>query len=174
MRLDVRGGNGREQQRHADPVVEPALDVQALADPARDARLGDDRLAEGGVGRRQDHPRITASQKVSWSKITRRRKRSEGDRQRQADPEQAHRHRDLAPQLSEVDARGVGEEHERQRRLGQRSHGRAGARDVDSVEDLRADQEPDRDEQDRGRDRRSRQPLRDGGDGDQRQRHDRQ
>ena len=31
---------------------------------------------------------------------------------------------------------------ERQRRLGQRSHGRAGARDVDSVEDLGADQEP--------------------------------
>ena len=56
VRFDVRGRNGREQQRHADPVVEPALDVQPLADPARDARLGDDRLAEGGVGRRQDDP----------------------------------------------------------------------------------------------------------------------
>ena len=39
-RCDIRGGDGGEEQRHADPVVEPALDVQALADPARDARLG--------------------------------------------------------------------------------------------------------------------------------------
>ena len=55
VRCDVRGGNGREQQRHADPVVEPALDVQSLANPPRDARLGDHRLAERGVGGRQDH-----------------------------------------------------------------------------------------------------------------------
>ena len=54
VRLDIGRRYGREQERHADPVVEPALDVQALADPSRDARLGDDRLAERGVGRRQD------------------------------------------------------------------------------------------------------------------------
>ena len=53
LRFDVGHGHGREQQRHADSVVEPALDVEPLADPARDARLGDDRLPERGVGRRQ-------------------------------------------------------------------------------------------------------------------------
>ena len=55
VRLDVGSGDGGEQQRHADPVVETALDIEALADPARHARRGHDRLAESGVGRRQDH-----------------------------------------------------------------------------------------------------------------------
>ena len=53
LRLDVGHRDGREQQRDADAVVEPALDVESLADPPRDARLGDDRLPERGVGRRQ-------------------------------------------------------------------------------------------------------------------------
>ena len=54
--MDVGGRHGREQQRHADPVVEPALDVEPLADPLWHARLGDDGLAERRVRRRQDDP----------------------------------------------------------------------------------------------------------------------
>ena len=173
-RLDVRGRHGREEQRYADPVIEPAFDVQALADPSRDAWLGDHRLAEGGVGRRQDHPDDHGLPEGQLAEDHGGGERSECDRQRQPDPEQPQRNRGSTPQSPEVDARGIGEEHERQRRLGQCSFGRAGARDVDLVEDLGADEEPDRDEHHRGRDRRSRQPFRDRGNGDQRQRHGRQ
>ena len=42
-----------EEERHADAVVQPALDVQALPDPRREPRQRHDRLAECGVGRRQ-------------------------------------------------------------------------------------------------------------------------
>ena len=37
--LDVRGRHGGKEQRHADPVVEPAFDIQALADPPRHAAV---------------------------------------------------------------------------------------------------------------------------------------
>ena len=43
------------EQRHADPVVEAALDVQSLPDPARKPRQRHDRLAERRIGGRQDH-----------------------------------------------------------------------------------------------------------------------
>ena len=120
VRFDIGGGDGGEQERHADPVVEPALDVQALADPARDARIGDDRLAERGVGRRQDDPDDGRLPEGQLAEDRRRRERTESDGQGQADPEQANRHRELAAQLAEVDAGGVGEEDEGERRLGQR------------------------------------------------------
>jgi len=80
--LDVRGRHGREEQRHADPVVETALDVQALADPTRDPRLGDDRLPESGVGRRQDDPDDGGLPEGQLAEDHGSRERSEGDRQR--------------------------------------------------------------------------------------------
>ena len=43
------------EQRHADPVVEAALDVQSLSNAAGQSRQGDDRLAERRVRRREDH-----------------------------------------------------------------------------------------------------------------------
>ena len=54
FRFHVGDGDCREQQRDADAVVQAALDVEALADPRRDTRLGHDCLTERGVGRRQD------------------------------------------------------------------------------------------------------------------------
>ena len=44
-----------QQQRDADPVVEAALDVQSLAHADRQARLGHHGLAEGGIGRCEQH-----------------------------------------------------------------------------------------------------------------------
>ena len=52
------------------------------------------------------------------------------------------------------------------------AHGRARARQVDPVEHLGPDQQPEGDEQDRRRDRRPRQPPRDRGDAEQRERHE--
>ena len=124
--FDVGDRDRGEQQRHADAVVEAALDVEALADPLRHARLGHDRLPERGVGRRQhdreDH-RLLDGQLAEAPRQPR--PRPSSDRQRQPDAEQAHGHADGAPQRAEVDPRGVREQHERERRLGQRAHRRA-------------------------------------------------
>ena len=151
LRFHVGHRHGREQQRHADPVVEPALDVEPLADPAGDARLGDDRLPQRGVGRRQhdrqDHCLLDAQPVEDDG----RRDGAERDRQRQSDPEQAHRHPDLAAKQPEIDARGVAEQHQRQRRLRQRSHGPARALEIDLAEHLGPHQQPHRDEDHRRR-----------------------
>ena len=170
--LDVGHRDRREQQRHADPVVEPALDVQPLADPRRDARLGDDRLPERGVGRREHHRQDHRLLDGQRAEDRRRREGAERDRQRQPDAEQAQRQPDLAAELPEIDARGVAEQHQRERRLRQRSHGRARALEVDPVEHLGPDQHADGDEHHRRRDRRAQQPPRDRRDAEQRERHD--
>ena len=70
VRGDVGRGNGGEQQRHADPVVEATLDVEALADPARHARLRDDRLAERRVCGGQDDAEDGGFPEVSSPKST--------------------------------------------------------------------------------------------------------
>ena len=82
---------------------------------------------ERRVGRRQhdaeDH-RLPDGQHVEERG---RGERAERDRQRQADAEQPQRHADGAAQVLEVDPRRVAEQHERERRLGQRAHGGARA-----------------------------------------------
>ena len=173
-RFHIGGGDGREQQRHADPVVEPALDVQALADPLRHARLGDDRLAR--ARRRSAPARPPGSpppQTVSWPKISAAATAPSGDGQRQADAEQPQRHADLAAKLRR------GRCARRRRTAPARASPRpASARSrcvlemSIAVEDLGPDQQPERDEQHRRRDRRPRQPPRDRGDAEQRERDD--
>ena len=54
-RLGLRDREHDPEQRHADPVVEAALDVQSLSNSAREPRQRDDRLAERRVRRREDH-----------------------------------------------------------------------------------------------------------------------
>jgi hypothetical protein len=50
---------------------------------------------------------------------------AQGDRQGQADPQQPDRDAGLSPKLAQVDARGVAEQDQRQRRLGEGPHSRA-------------------------------------------------
>jgi hypothetical protein len=52
-RVRLGEGDRDEEQRHAQTVVEPALDVEPLADPGGDALVGHDRLAERRVGARE-------------------------------------------------------------------------------------------------------------------------
>ena len=40
-----------QQQRYAQAVIQPAFDVEALPYPRRDTLVGDDGLAESGIGR---------------------------------------------------------------------------------------------------------------------------
>jgi hypothetical protein len=153
VRFHVGHRHGGEQQRDADPVVQAALDVQSLADSWRDARLGDDCLPECSVGGRQHDRQDDGLCDGDLPEDHSRRNGAERDRQRQADTEQPQRHTDLAAKLSEIDARGVAEQDQRQRRLRQRLDGRARARQIDPVEHLGSDQQPDGDEQHRRRDR---------------------
>ncbi len=44
-----------EQERHADAVVEAALDIETLADPCRQRRLRHDGLPERGIGGGKQH-----------------------------------------------------------------------------------------------------------------------
>ena len=53
--LCLRDREHDPEQRHADPVVEAALDVQTLSHSAREPRQRHDRLTERRVRRREDH-----------------------------------------------------------------------------------------------------------------------
>jgi hypothetical protein len=156
--LDVGGRDGDEQQRHADPVVQAALHIQPLADPGGNPRLGDHRLAERGIRRRQHHPHDQRLLDAQLPEDRRGRQRAERDRQRQPDGQQAYRDVRVAAQLPQVDPRGIAEEHQRQSRLRECLYRRARARKVELVEHLRTDEQTDAYEQHRRRDRRAADP----------------
>ena len=85
MRDEVSAAGVDDDRRDHEPV-------EPLADPPRDARLGDNRLPQRGVGRRQhdrQDDRLFDGQLVEGHS---RRDCAECDRQRQPDPEQPHRH----------------------------------------------------------------------------------
>ena len=118
--LGQRDGERDEEERDADPVVQPGLDVEALADAGGKAWRRDDRLAERRVGRREDDreeqrlgPREIAEERDAGDEAGE-------DRERQPDPEQARRYPERPPKRLQVDARRIGEEDDRERRLGER------------------------------------------------------
>jgi hypothetical protein len=172
VRLDIRQRDRGEQQRHADAVVQPAFDVEALADSRNDARIGDDCLSERGIRRRQDHADDHGLAEGQLIEDDGRDERSERNGERKAESEQTSGQADAGAQRPEIDPRGVAEEHESQRRLGQRPHEGAGAREIDAAQHLRTDDESDCDEQHRGGDRRPGQTPRDRGNSEQRERRD--
>ena len=55
MRRPLCGREDHQEHRDADPVVQPALDVQRLAYALGKPRVGDHRAAEPRVRRREDH-----------------------------------------------------------------------------------------------------------------------
>jgi hypothetical protein len=135
-RLRLGDREGDEEHRHADPVVEAALDVEALADSGGQAPVGHDRLAERGVGRSEhdrEHSRLRQRQVVDQAY---REERTKDDRERKADSEQTERHGVLPAQRSEVDPRGVREEDERQRRLREQPDDAALDLELDPAEHL--------------------------------------
>ena len=168
--------DGGEQQRHADAVVEAALDVERLADPLRHARLGDDRLAQRGVGRRQhDAPGSRASAKLSSPKSAAAATAPSSDRQRQAD------RRAAAPARRPCGAAAPRSMRDASQNSTSASVASASARTVEPVLDRSIPSStsgptsnPKRDEQHRRRDRRADQPPRDRGDAEQRERHQRE
>ena len=152
--VGLRDREGDEEQGHADPVVQAALDVQPLTNADGQAWIRDDGLPERRV-RRREHDR--QHQRLRPQELTEehsRDDRAREDRQRQPDSEQARGQRDFPAQRHEVDPRGVGEQHERERRLGKRAHAAAVDREVEPAQDFAPHQQAGADEQHRsGEDR---------------------
>ena len=170
--LCLRDREHDPEQRHADPVVEAALDVQSLSNAAREPHERDDRLAERRVGRSEDHREEQRLGPQELGEHDERDDEAQRQRQGQADPEQTQRHRELAAQRAHVDPRGVREQDERKRRLGEQLDRLAGRRDLDQPQRLRADEQPDGGEDHRGGDRRTRDPAGDRRECEQSQRDD--
>ena len=162
---------GDEEQRYADPVVQAALDVQPLANAYGEAGEGDDRLPERRVRRRQDdgeEQHLGGRERPPEENETCR--ATGNDRERQPDAEQQRGDRHLVSERLEVDAGRVAEEDDRQGRLREQLDGLA--RDVrfDQAEGVRAQEQADRREDDRGGDRRPLEPAGDGREAEQRER----
>jgi hypothetical protein len=139
----------------------------------RDGTLvGDDRLAERGVGAREhdrEHERLDeadAGQQADPGE------RAEDDRERQPNPEQPGRYRELLAQSRERDPGGIGEEHERQRRLREQLDWLAADTQVDQAQ-YRAGEQARGGKEDRRRNERPLQPTGDGREGEQHQRNSR-
>ncbi len=161
MRFGATERKCDEEQRDADAVVQPGLDVEPLSDSRRNPDVGDDHLPERGVGRRQDDREQQRLAEAELSEEAGCERKAREDRERETDPEQPRGHEVLPPQRGEVDPRGVGEQHQRESRLGQQANRLAASSEIDPPEALVAEEQPARDEEDRRRDRRPVEPARD-------------
>ncbi len=163
VRLAAGAGDGRQRdqkQGNADTVVEAALDVERLTHDLRKPRVRDDRAAEPGVGRREDHPEDQRLAERERPKQEHRYEPSEHDRQRQTHAKQPYRHRSLVPQRPQIHPRRIREQHNRERCLGQSPHGRTRGTHRKVIEHQRPHEHADRGHHHRRRDRRARQAPR--------------
>ena len=97
--LGRREGERDEQQRHAQAVVQPALDVEALADAQRHPLVGDHRGPEGRIGRRHGDRQEDGLDGREPRQDDQRDGGADRDRQRKSDAEQARRESDLLRNL---------------------------------------------------------------------------
>ena len=111
-------GQRDQQQRDAEAIVQAALDVQTLSNPRRQTLIGNDGLAERGVGRRDGDGQKGGLDQAQPGKHEQGDADPGEDGQRKPDAEKPCRDRDLASQEPQVDPRRIGEEDERERRLG--------------------------------------------------------
>ena len=135
-----------EEQRHADSVVQAALDVKPLADQGGEPFVGDDRLAERRVGARQADAEDQCLRPAQVRQHTDGDERAGHDRQRQAHAEEAEWEGVLHAERAQVDPRRVGEQNERERRLREELDLPAARGKVDETEPRAYDQAREREE----------------------------
>ena len=109
----------------------------------------DDLRAERGVGGRDGRRDHRGSPRVEIREEQHRQPGSDRDRDREPDEQESHGHAGIAPQHSKVHTRGVGEQQQRQRHLGQAPHCLAVHVHVDRGDRAVGEHEPDHDEDDR-------------------------
>ena len=98
------GDRDRDQeQRHADAVVEPALDIEPLTNTRGNTGIGDDRLPQRSVRRGEHDREQDGLDQGELRKHGNTRERAGHNRQRQPDRKQAKRQDVLAAQCCEVD-----------------------------------------------------------------------
>ena len=115
--LRLRDRERDEEERNAEAVVEPALDVEALPDPDWEARRRDDCLPESRVRRCEDDREDERLWPAEVTEEPDGDDEAEGYRQGKADSEEPRRYPERASQRAQVDARGVREQDDRERRL---------------------------------------------------------
>ena len=139
--LRQRDGERDEEERHADPVVEATLDVEALTDSDGETTRRDDDLTERGIRRGEDDrehesfgPREVSEERDCGDEPG-------DDREREPDPQQPRGHTKRASKCLQVDARRIGEEDDRECRFGERLDLEPGRCGIDEVERLHTDDE---------------------------------
>ena len=153
--IGLRDGKRDREQRHAQAVVEAALDVQPLTDTRRQVLVGDDGLAQCGVGRAPARSRARRLGPRDRAQHESARQRPDDDRERQADTQQTGRYRVLVSQRTQIDPRSIGEQHDHERRFRERAHRILVERQMQPTESFGAEDKPGDDEHDRRRDRRT-------------------
>ena len=135
-----------------DAVVEPALHVDQPSDARGDPLVRHDGRAEGGVGRGHDGTDGGGDPEPAAAEEERGRRGAGPDGEGEADAEEARRERGVGPQGPHVHPGCVGEEHEGQRHLGQRTDGRGVQVEVDDARRAVGDDHAEHDECHGGRD----------------------
>jgi hypothetical protein len=146
-------GEHDEQDRQHQAVVQTALHVQSLADADGNERVADDRLPQRRVRRSQNHGQRGRLPDIHRVKDQRGDAGAQQDGQRQTDSQQPHRKIMLAPQQTQVDARGIGEQHQHQCQLGQQVDPVTLQAGIDEAQQIGADDQTKRGEEHRRRDR---------------------
>ena len=117
----VRDFDGRrereDEEGKREPVIQPALDVQRLADRRRHLGARDDRLAEGGVGGREADGDERQSPEVDAREEDQPEEPTDDHGERHADQQEPARESALRPPVPGADRKRIGEQHERQRHL---------------------------------------------------------
>ena len=148
-----RERDGQEDEGSGDAVVEAALHVEDPAHPRRHRCVGDDRLAQGRVRRRQrgtdeqgDAHRDTREQEP-------RHDRAERDGQQQSNDEQTPHDGCVSTQGVEADRRRIGEQQQGEGHLGQQLDRLRLRLEGDPAEHILGQQDADGDEGERWPDR---------------------
>ena len=152
-----RFGGGCDEQhghdRHCDPVVQSALDVEGLADPDGESPVTDHGLSQRSVGGGQHRCEQCCLDHTEAGNDHDRQCGAGDDRQREANGEQSSGEHRLVAQHAKVDSDGVGEQHQHERRLDQNRRGLAFQLEVEPADTAGTHDDADRREHHRRRHR---------------------
>ncbi len=150
---DGLGGQGTGQEQvdewGDDPVVQTTFDVQDPPHPCGDACVRENRGPEGGIGRCDDGTDHGGDPDSTRREQEGRQRRPESDRERESDPEKTSRDPGVGRESPGIDPRRVGEEHEAQCDLRQRTDGRRVQLKMDECDGPVGNPQPEQHEGDR-------------------------
>ena len=114
-----RKAGEQQHERQGDAVVQPAFDVERLANARRDEPAGHHGLAERRIRRRQDRRQQGGLPQAEAQRQAQPNGGAQGDGQGHADQQHPERQVVVPAHDTQVDPRGVGKQHQDQRDFGQ-------------------------------------------------------